>query len=290
MPNLTTWESVRIEYGKMSQMGFQSVLQAAKVGEMLIALKKETPYREFSSTLERFIPEMTKSTRANLMTLASNMPLLEKRAPDSQRAALALIAEEKPKKVNGFRIGWVYLLVERVGVAYGEVHNKRAELTERLGEFPSYFKDKAEADAFVDKYLRIIGAPKNKPSRAELTIAQQKKLDTAIKIEHIRLEQQFHAEVDAEVDRRCAVRKQHYQELEEKAITREAQCAAAMAKIDSYMTEDEYKFILNCLHPDRAPADRKDRFNDAFVIFKRLETYVIRTLPLSVLRERGWAR
>lgn len=63
-----------------------------------------------------------------------------------------------------------------------------------------------------------------------------------------------------------------------------------MAKIDSYMTEDEYRFILNTLHSDRVPEDRKERFDKAFKIFKRLETYVIRTLPLSVLRERGWAR
>ena len=37
------------------------------------------------------------------------------------------------------------------------------------------------------------------------------------------------------------------------------------------LTRDEFNLLLNCLHPDRAPADRRERFDQGFAIFKRLE-------------------
>jgi len=41
--------------------------------------------------------------------------------------------------------------------------------------------------------------------------------------------------------------------------------------IPALMTKAEFKLVLNCLHPDRAPADRRDKFSEAFGIIKRLE-------------------
>ena len=166
-----------------------------------------------------------------------------------------------------FRIGWSKLLSDRLGI-YRALHDAgfRKGLEQKLGAFPTFFISEAEADSFIEKYLRIVGLEKTKPTRTELTAAQQKKLDIAIKIEHARLSAQYEGEVSAEVTHRCALREARCKELECDAIEREAQCSAAMAKIDSYMTEDEYKFILNCLHPDRAPEDRKEKFSKAFVI------------------------
>jgi hypothetical protein len=37
------------------------------------------------------------------------------------------------------------------------------------------------------------------------------------------------------------------------------------------MTKAEFRLILNCLHPDRAPADRREKFSEAFGVVKRLE-------------------
>ena len=53
---------------------------------MLIELKAVTEYRDFSSALERYLPDLKHAQRANLMTLARNMQLLEQHKPDSQRA------------------------------------------------------------------------------------------------------------------------------------------------------------------------------------------------------------
>jgi hypothetical protein len=44
--------------------------------------------------------------------------------------------------------------------------------------------------------------------------------------------------------------------------------------IKQAMTKKEFQLLLNCLHPDRAPADRTDRFTEAFRIAKRLQPYI----------------
>lgn len=57
---MTTWEQVREEWSKAEQMGHQSVLQAATVGQMLIDLKEVTPYREFQQRVAEI--EITQRT------------------------------------------------------------------------------------------------------------------------------------------------------------------------------------------------------------------------------------
>ena len=40
------------------------------------------------------------------------------------------------------------------------------------------------------------------------------------------------------------------------------------------LTEDDYRFLLNVLHPDRAPADRREKFAKAFHIVRKLDRYI----------------
>jgi hypothetical protein len=44
--------------------------------------------------------------------------------------------------------------------------------------------------------------------------------------------------------------------------------------IQPQINEDDYKFLLNVLHPDRAPEDRRDRFAKAFDIVRKLDKYI----------------
>lgn len=100
------WKEVQAEWSKALQMGAQSVQQAAKVGQMLKALKdKDADNREakggrqnFSVMCEKFLPGMNHNTRATLLKLADNLPLLKEKQPKSQREAMKLIAEANPKK------------------------------------------------------------------------------------------------------------------------------------------------------------------------------------------------
>jgi hypothetical protein len=69
---------------------FEQAVAAAKVGAMLIELKKETEHGEWDANVNRAL--QTKSARQtafNLMRLASHLPLLEQHRPDSQRAVAA---------------------------------------------------------------------------------------------------------------------------------------------------------------------------------------------------------
>lgn len=92
---IASWEQVREEWAKAEQMGSEAVLQAAKVGQMLIEL------REGLSSQAEFVQRagqeagIAKSQAFNLMALGRNMSLLIEKQPGSQRAALALIAETK---------------------------------------------------------------------------------------------------------------------------------------------------------------------------------------------------
>ena len=90
-----TWADIDAELGKGQQMGYQTVLQFAKVGQMLIEKMGDTPIREFVQRAEHELPRLKQTTCHNYMTLAKNRSLLEAKQPGSQRAALALIADAK---------------------------------------------------------------------------------------------------------------------------------------------------------------------------------------------------
>jgi len=91
----TTWDDVRAEWSKAQQMGHQAVLQAAKVGQMLLELSGDSPMREFVSRVKQELPGLNPSKISRLETLARNMPLIEEHRPQSQRQALALIEKAK---------------------------------------------------------------------------------------------------------------------------------------------------------------------------------------------------
>lgn len=69
-----------------------------------------------------------------------------------------------------------------------------------------------------------------------------------------------------------AVKKQT-QIVEEKAqslLSREKLVDKWEQGVKAFVTYEEYKLILGCLHPDRAPEDLKPRFNEAFDIWRKL--------------------
>ena len=57
--------------------------------------------------------------------------------------------------------------------------------------------------------------------------------------------------------------------------------------LDGLMTEDEYKLIRGCLHPDRVEDELKPKFGKAFHIFSRLEKSVNWDRPAEQRKQRG---
>ena len=69
--------------------GFQAVLHAARVGQMLIELQAVIPHGEFQKKVQS-VALLSYRTAANLMKQAKHLPLLEQHKPESQAAALRL--------------------------------------------------------------------------------------------------------------------------------------------------------------------------------------------------------
>jgi len=155
---------------------------------------------------------------------------------------------------------------------------------------PTVFTDEGAALAFVEWVKEQLDIEEKQPTREELNATQQRKLDIAWRAQKKQLDREYEAAVEREVAKRTESYKEHWRKLQDEAKEREAQLSAAMATVESFMSESEYRLLLNCLHPDRAPEERRERFATAFNIVRRLEAHVNRSLPLAVLRERGWTR
>ena len=103
-------------------------------------------------------------------------------------------------------------------------------------------------------------------------------------------------QIEAEVQRRVTQEREELARLRAKlhATEKEAQeererLRELRMNLDGLMTEEEYRLIRGCLHPDRAPEDRKPTFGRAFDIFSRLEKSVNRDMPAELRKQRGWS-
>ena len=80
---------------------------------------------------------------------------------------------------------------------------------------------------------------------------------------------QFHSEVRLAVDKGMEEDRARLREVRKKQVQRNKHLDAMAARINFFMTEEEFKIVLSCLHPDReAPKERKEK---AFDIFNRLK-------------------
>ena len=58
--------------------------------------------------------------------------------------------------------------------------------------------------------------------------------------------------------------------------------------LEYWMTQEEFRLVLGCLHPDRAPADQQSRFGRAFDIVNRLQGHL--GTDRRYLQRQGWSR
>jgi hypothetical protein len=182
--------------------------------------------------------------------------------------------QKKPEKQ--FKLGWRDLINERFNV-FGPVAgagNKklRKRLEVAWGKpVPSYFNDKAEAEEFASKVATVFNDRED--ARPKLSETAEQKLQRAIAIETKRLSDSFFDEIHKEVVRRLPeVRAQWEHDMAEarEETTRYAKLSSGIAK---RISADEYKLLLNLLHPDRHPEDKRARFEDGFRIVMRLKDY-----------------
>lgn len=84
-----------------------------------------------------------------------------------------------------------------------------------------------------------------------------------------KLEAAINKTINEKVDEEVKRQKKELNEREKEAERIMKQAIKLRAGVQAFMSVDEYKLVLSCLHPDREC--NPERKNKAFVIFKRLE-------------------
>lgn len=132
-------------------------------------------------------------------------------------------------------------------------------------------------DGKVQRLIETLPASATKKTKAALT-----------QVVHD-LRHDFETEVEHVVKERLKQQREKLLALEKEAQEERDRARALRMNLDGLMTEEEYRLIRGCLHPDRAPEDRKASFGKAFDIFTRLEKSVNRDMPAKLRNQRGWS-
>lgn len=132
-------------------------------------------------------------------------------------------------------------------------------------------------DGKVEKLIETLPATATKKTKAALN-------QVVADLRH-----DFETEVEHVVKERLKVQRERIHKLEKEAQEERDRARNLRMNLDGLMTEEEYKLVRSCLHPDKAPEDRKAIFNKAFDIFNRLEKSVNRDMPAELRKQRGWS-
>jgi hypothetical protein len=131
-----------------------------------------------------------------------------------------------------------------------------AERKRRMGIVP-VAKLKLSTDAEFDAALDNL--PKNTSAKAKKEV--RRVIEVARK--------QFRSEVRNAVDKGMEEDRARLREVHAKQVARDKHLDVMAARINFFMTEEEFKIVLGCLHPDREAT--KARKEKAFSIFNRLK-------------------
>jgi DNA-binding transcriptional MerR regulator len=146
---------------------------------------------------------------------------------------------------------------------------------------------------------RLLGRPEKVPlltfdSKVEAVLESLPKSATGKVRKEIKramddLRHDFEKEVHHVAQERVKEQRERLLRLEREAEEEKQRLRDLRQNLDGLMTEDEYRLIRGCLHPDRAPEDRRQTFAKAFDIFTRLERSVNRDMPEKLRKARGWS-
>lgn len=194
-----------------------------------------------------------KSIRIDNLSFKHHHLLVSDALNDSQRSALLLQAKTE---------GWVS----------SRLAKERDRILGREERVPLL-----TFDAKVEKLMETLPA------------AATKKTKTALKQVVADLRHDFETEVEHVLQDRLKAQRERLHKLEKEAQEERDRARNLRMNLDGLMTEEEYKLVRSCLHPDKAPEDRKAIFNKAFDIFNRLEKSVNRDMPAELRKQRGWS-
>lgn len=156
------------------------------------------------------------------------------------------------------------------------------DVARRLAEAVQRCADKQDTKKAFDEIVA---------EKKTLSKTAQEKFDSlwnrAHKVMQAMFAEQVEKQVSALVDQRYAETYKRLEAREKELAARENIVRIRMKTFDQWMTQEEFKLVLSCLHPDRHPADQQVKFNRAFQIFNRLKEHLDQ--DEKVLRTRSWA-
>jgi hypothetical protein len=229
---------------------------------------------------QRACPDFARWYEANGMaqsTVSRHMQLAgfsEEQREEHKAKEAARKREERAKAKPEFKLVWNMVLIQALGenVTRAIKRGYKSEVEQLMGEeIPSHFTSEEEADAFVDRYLHIVGLPKD-AERDPLPKSAEEKLQRAVRVETGRLHRAFNEQVEQKVSTVLADRMAHLEECERRALEQLKRYQIMANGIKPIISKDDYRFLLNVLHSDRTP--EKEKLDKAFIIVKKLEPYI----------------
>ena len=202
-----------------------------------------------------------------------------------------LTAAPRPEAGTGWTNGAVkhgLLLISEMNVSGagkpgGKVYEVREKLAAELGDAAGLLtrstKTEDERKLLDAALLHVAEASlpldveKHSREIAALSETAQTRVDRIAKAEVRRLQEAYWLEIAAGVLKRTEPERERLAAERQKALDEQARWRTLSSKLSAHMTQDEFRFVLGCLHPDKQPADRQERYGRAFDIFNRLRDW-----------------
>jgi hypothetical protein len=275
-------------------------LATMKHGNATFGKKKHTEGTEGS--FDPLVDEMSIDQAAKLMSVsAPSVKRAKKRKAADPQAHESIKRGEKPPKAENkdmgssnrtyrtigkvmrtqytnltgevFNPAWFYENIKpyiRDRLQWTASHNWAKEITEEQGK---------EVAEIVAQYIEENNRSKLTPGEAEVTalksagalsIVERSALDKAIAAHQRHL--------DMQMEERIKERLQSALDMYVKEYDRYKEFNDAWKGL---LTDDEYRLVISCLHPDRAPPDRVKQYEKAFHIVKSKEDVLLAARPDS---------
>ena len=133
---------------------------------------------------------------------------------------------------------------------------------------------KTEADDFI-RELRDSCTEKQK-LRFDQKV--KKAIEKAIEVERKKLNESYRMAVSDGIEKRFEelfpLERKRLREGQKRLEAQLNEYHIKSGYIKQVLSDDDYKLLLNCLHPDRAPEGRKEKYDKAFAAVKRLQPYI----------------
>lgn len=209
------------------------------------------------------------------VTTARQLIRLVTDSAEKKEARKAKAQSKEPAKRRRFNIG---VAMFRAGIVnttlHGVLAKVRIEIKKLFGD--EVFADEDKFTTACEAYKAMKNPEQAEEEQAKLPATAKAKFDSLVKrtiaVETARLHQEFDRQLDEKVKTATAERAALLEELQQKATAAIRVYQIRSNGLGTQLPKEDYRFLLNVLHPDReASADKRAK---AFNIVNQLEKYV----------------